>query len=264
MASALREAARARRAEPASRKSAATPAFDRRALGVRLAAGLDALDQPAALAEPLLDYLGLLLKWNAVYNLTAVRDPAQMLVQHLLDSLSIATPLAQRLPARGGQTTARVVDVGSGAGLPGIVLALAWPRADFLLVEPVGKKAAFLSQCRTELGLTHVTVAATRVEQLGEAERAPAPDLIVCRAFASLADFARSIDRLAGLRTLVAAMKGVRPAQEIAALPAGWALDEAIRLEVPELRAERHLVLLRRAAAAAAPPAAGGAERSPD
>lgn len=205
------------------------------------------LGLPGSLAEPLLAYLALLVKWNAVYNLTAVRDPGQMLTQHLLDSLSIVTPLAERLPKRDGEPTGRLVDVGSGAGLPGIVLALAWPQVEVLLVEPVGKKAAFLRQCQAELALANLRVAATRVEALAGLQREPAPDLIVCRAFASLADFVTSIDRLAGPASVVAAMKGVWPGDEIAALPQPWAVVAALPLQVPGLDAARHLLLLRRA-----------------
>src|SRR5690606_25375415 len=221
-------------------------AFDRAALSQRLRAGLAALELDESLATRLLDYLALLVKWNGVYNLTAVRDPAQMLTQHLLDSLSIVAPLAARMPRRDRATAGRVVDVGSGAGLPGIVLAIAWPQAEVLLVEPVGKKAAFLRHCRGELALTNLDVAATRVEALGDAQREPNPDLIVCRAFASLADYVAAVDRLAGPRTVVAAMKGVVPADEIAALPAPWTVASIQVLQVPELAAVRHLLLLKR------------------
>ncbi|RPH62671.1 MAG: 16S rRNA (guanine(527)-N(7))-methyltransferase RsmG [Burkholderiales bacterium] len=237
----------------ATSASARTPvgarsrAFDRAALSERLLAGLAALGLRASLAEPLLAFLALLVKWNAVYNLTAVRDPGQMLTQHLLDSLSIVTPLAERLPQRDGAPTGRVVDVGSGAGLPGIVLALAWPQVEVLLVEPVGKKTAFLRHCQAELALTNLRVAASRVEALSDAQREPVPDLIVCRAFASLADFVVSIDRLAGPASVVAAMKGAWPGDEIAALPCPWAVAAALPLQVPGLDAARHLLLLSRA-----------------
>jgi 16S rRNA (guanine527-N7)-methyltransferase len=226
----------------------ATPAFDRTALAPPLRAGLDALGLDRTLAEPLLDYLALLVKWNAVYNLTAVRDPAQMLVQHLLDSLAVVPPLAPRLPRRAGLPGGQVVDVGSGGGLPGIVLAMAWPRAEVLLVEPVGKKAAFLRQCQAELALTNIRITEAHVESLGAAQ-CPAPDLIICRAFASLADYVAAIDRLAGPATTVAAMKGTWPADEIAALPPAWTLREALPLSVPDLDATRHLLLLQRASA---------------
>ncbi len=236
-------------ARPPSRPDAARPRagrFDRAALSQRLRAGLAALGLDDSPVERLLDYLALLVKWNGVYNLTAVRDPARMLTQHLLDSLSIVAPLAERMPAHIGATTGRVVDVGSGAGLPGIVLAIVWPRAEVLLVEPVGKKAAFLRHCRGELALTNLDVAATRVEALGDAQRQPVPDLIVCRAFASLADYVTAVDRLAGPDTLVAAMKGAVPADEIAALPAPWTVDSVQPLHVPELAATRHLLVLKR------------------
>ncbi len=210
-----------------------------------LLSGLDVLGLDPALASRLLDYLALLLKWNGVHNLTAVRDPLAMLRQHLLDSLAVAGPLGQRLPQRQGAPCGRVLDVGSGAGLPGVVLALAWPQAAVQLVEPVGKKAAFLRQCRLELGLDNLDVAALRVEQLPQTG-AGAPDLVVCRAFASLADFAAAIDRIAGPDTLVAAMKGVAPEAEIAALPPGWTATALLPLRVPQLDAERHLVLMRR------------------
>jgi len=226
--------------------------LDREGLGSRLAAGLAELGLPEALADRLLDYLALLVKWNAVYNLTAVRDPQQMLTQHLLDSLSIVAPLAARLPTRDGAPAGRVVDVGSGAGLPGIVLALAWPHADILLVEPVGKKAAFLRQCQSELTLANLQVAGVRVEELGDGQRLPTPDLVVCRAFASLADYVASIERLAGPSTVVAAMKGAMPADEIAALPPAWELSTALPLQVPGMDAARHLLLLRRRCAAGA------------
>lgn len=232
-----------------SRPDAARPRagdFDRAALSQRLRAGLAVMGLDESLATRLLDYLALLVKWNGVYNLTAVRDPAQMLTQHLLDSLSIVAPLAARMPRRDGATAGRVVDVGSGAGLPGIVLAIAWPQAEVLLVESVGKKAAFLQHCRGELALTNLDVAAARVEALGDAQRQPVPDLIVCRAFASLADYVTAVDRITGPRTVVAAMKGVVPADEIAALPVPWTVASIQALQVPELAAARHLLLLQR------------------
>ena len=211
-----------------------------------LRAGVARLDLalPDSAIGKLLDYLALLAKWNAVYNLTAVREPRAMLIQHLLDSLAIVTPLASR--ARAPLTC--VVDVGSGGGLPGIVLAIVWPDTRIHLIEPVGKKAAFLRQCALELALAHVEIHATRVEDLDSAATI-APDLIVCRAFASLADFVAGIGALAGPTTIVAAMKGVVPRDEIAALGDGWSVAEILPLEVPLLDAERHLLLLERRAA---------------
>ena len=230
----------------ASSGGARAAGFDRAVLRERLLAGLAELGLEASLADRLLDYLALLVKWNGVYNLTAVREPDAMLRQHLLDSLSVVAPLAARLPQREGVPAGRIVDVGSGAGLPGIVLALVWPRANVVLVEPVGKKAAFLRQCQGELALTNLRVEATRVESLAAREADQAPDLVVCRAFASLADFATAIDRLVGPHTVIAAMKGAAPDDEIAALPAHWTVTEVLPLRVPELDAARHLVLMQR------------------
>lgn len=230
-------------------RGAAGAALERDALRARLLAGLAELDLDAAAAEPLLDYLALLVKWGRVYNLSAIRDPIAMLRQHLFDSLSIVAPLAARLPARTGAPW-RLVDVGSGAGLPGIVLAMVWPQAEVLLVEPVDKKAAFLRQCRAELALANVRVLASRVEALDPGDVVPHPDLIVCRAFASLADFATAVERITGPETLAAAMKGAPGADEMAAVPPGWSVAESLPLRVPELDATRHLVLMRRLAGA--------------
>ncbi|TXL64801.1 16S rRNA (guanine(527)-N(7))-methyltransferase RsmG [Zeimonas arvi] len=250
-------------------RRAPSTSLDRGALERELAAGLARLhlDLPDAATGKLLDYLALLSKWNAVYNLTAVREPRAMLIQHLLDSLAIVAPLATRgaAPGHGGEGTGAardsasgeapgpvapyrcVVDVGSGGGLPGIVLAIVWPRTRIHLVEPVGKKAAFLRQCVVELALAHVEVHASRIEAL---EPGPdlAPDLILCRAFASLPDFVSGIDALVGPSTIVAAMKGGVPRDEIAALGGGWSVAEILPLQVPLLDAERHLLLLERRA----------------
>ena len=220
-------------------------AFPRDALERRLDAGLAALglNLGADARHRLIDYLGLLAKWNAVYNLTAIRDPEQMLVQHLLDSLATVRPLAES--STGSQAAPRsLFDIGSGGGLPGIPLAIVWPHTRVDLVEPVGKKAAFLRQCAAELGLANVTVHAARVEDLSPP--AVVPDLIVCRAFASLADFVGGLVRLAGPDTRVVAMKGQAPDDEIAALPPEWEVSGLQPLEVPGLDAARHLVFLRR------------------
>ena len=224
----------------ASAKGAAALAGDLRAGCARL--GLDL--QPRQ-EELLLGYLELLRKWNAVYNLTAIRTLPRMLVEHLFDSLAVVAPLAARLPMAPADPPPCVVDIGSGAGLPGIPLAIVWPEAEVHLVEPVGKKAAFLRQCVGTLGLTRVTVHALRVQEL----KLPQPaDLVICRAFASLPDFLAAAAPLAGPETLVCAMKGVVPQAEIEALDAQWASPEVVALAVPELAAARHLVLLRRAA----------------
>ncbi len=230
----------------------------------RLRAALQSVDtwpqDPAAqraLTAALLRYLALLAKWNRIYNLTAVRDADRMLVQHLFDCAAVATPLKrlverQRSLRPGGsdhhrdraEGRPRIVDVGSGAGLPGVVLALLWPEADFVLVEPVAKKAAFLQQVKTELALANIDVARCKAEDLPAT--GAAPDAVVCRAFASLADYATAIESLAGPYTVVAAMKARLDESEKRALTNGWRIAEEIELRVPELDARRSLVVLER------------------
>lgn len=197
-----------------------------------LAAGLAelGLDLPDAVQHKLLAFRDLLLKWNRTYNLTALRDPEQAVSHHLLDSLAI-------LPHVGGGA---LLDVGSGGGLPGIPLAIARPELAVTLVDAVQKKTTFLQQAAIELGLKNVAVHHARVEEMrGQYAQ------ISSRAFADLA-------RLVGLtRHLLEpggrwlAMKGVRPDDEIAALPAGVAVAAVVPLTVPGLDAERHLLILK-------------------
>lgn len=213
-----------------------------------LANGLDRLgiDLATPARDALLRYLSLIARWNRVYNLSAIRETGQMLTHHLLDSLAVLPFLRAR--ANGGlPSRPSLIDVGSGAGLPGIPLALAWPELTATLAEPVGKKSAFLRQAVAELGLSdRVKVHAARIETLA----APTPpiDLIICRAFASLHDFTQAIARLASPRTQVWAMKGRLPTDELARLPAPWRLADLHRLEVPRLAAQRHLLRLEFAA----------------
>jgi 16S rRNA (guanine527-N7)-methyltransferase len=186
--------------------------------------------------EQLLDYVALLAKWNAVYNLTAIREPRQMMIQHILDSLSILP----HLPARDG---AAVLDVGSGGGLPGIVLAIARPDWSVTLNDIVHKKTAFQSQAKAELGLANLAVVTGRVESLRPGvEVAKKFDLIVSRAFAELADFVTLARHLVADGGAIWAMKGVRPEGEIERLPTGTQALQTIRLDVPMLDAERHLI----------------------
>jgi 16S rRNA (guanine527-N7)-methyltransferase len=189
--------------------------------------------------EKLLALLSLMSKWNAVYNLTAVRDPEQMLIQHLLDSLAIITPLSRHLDLSG----ATIADVGSGAGLPGLPLAIVFPRAKVLSIEPVGKKVAFQRQSCAELALTNVEVFAGRAQALTRQV-----DLVICRAFASLPDFVDAAAGLIGPSTLVVAMKGQRAGleSECAELPTHCQV-EIEALQVPFLDAQRHLVIVRHA-----------------
>lgn len=205
-----------------------------------LAQGAEALGIMLAAQQisELLAYQALLGKWNTVYNLTAVRDPNQMLRQHLLDCLAA-------MPAFIGAR--RVLDVGAGGGLPGLVLAI-WARAaqpamHIHLVDTVHKKTAFLTQVKTELGLANVTVHTARVEQL---QVAPPFDIITSRAFADLPDFINWSAHLLAPDGRFVAMKGVLPEAELAKLPAGWILESAQPLSVPMLEAQRHLLILRR------------------
>ena len=188
--------------------------------------------------QQLLDYLDLLGKWNKVYNLTAVREPAQMLTQHLLDCLAVVPSLKARLPAL--QT---VLDVGAGGGLPAVVLAVACPQWQVSAVDTVAKKAAFIQTAAHSLGLPNLRGIHARVEDLTEGY-----DLVCSRAFASLTDFTSW--SAAALRPggVWMAMKGRVPDEEIAALPAGVRVDEVQLLQVPGLEAQRCVVWMRREA----------------
>jgi 16S rRNA (guanine527-N7)-methyltransferase len=190
------------------------------------------LDLPDAVQARLLQFVALLAKWNRAYNLTAVREPAAMLPRHLLDSLAV-------LPHLHGP---RVLDVGSGAGLPGIPLALARPDLQFTLLDSNGKKTRFMTQAVTELGLANVSVVQSRVEDY----QAPAPfDSVITRAFAAVADVVVGTGRLCAPQGQLLLMKGAYPITELEALPPGYALRDAIRLQVPGLDAERHLLVIR-------------------
>lgn len=207
----------------------------------RLAARAVGVELDDAGADRLLAYLSLLQRWNATYNLTAVRDPAAMWVQHVLDCLAAVPSVRQHLQQLGPRDARpRILDVGSGGGLPGVVWAVALPEADIVCVDTVGKKAAFIRQAAGALGLANLQARHARVEQLAEAPF----DLVTSRAFASLVDFT-SLTRhalAAGGRWL--AMKGKLPADELAAL--GWPADRfhVEQLSVPGLDAERCLVWL--------------------
>jgi 16S rRNA (guanine527-N7)-methyltransferase len=194
------------------------------------------LDLSDAQLGKLLDYVALLSKWNAVYNLTAIRDPRQMLIQHILDSLSIVPHLAPLGPSS-------VLDVGSGGGLPGIVLAIVLPEWTVTVNDIVHKKTAFQAQAKAELGLANLSVVTGRVETLQPGAEVPAKfDVIVSRAFAELADFVTLARHLVAEQGAIWAMKGVRPDGEIERLPAGAHVEQVIRLNVPSLDAERHLI----------------------
>ena len=194
------------------------------------AMGLELSDAQSA---KLLAYGDLILKWNKVYNLTALRDPGQVLTHHLLDSLSIIGPLQRQSPA-----ASRLLDVGSGAGLPGAVIAIMRPELSVSCVDAVAKKAAFLRQVSAELGLRNLNGMHTRVETMGGSY-----DVISSRAFASIADFFFGSQQLLAQGGIWMAMKGKPPTDEIEALPAGLAtVFHVEQLQVPGLDAERCVV----------------------
>jgi 16S rRNA (guanine527-N7)-methyltransferase len=197
-------------------------------------AALD-LHPDAGQVERLLQFLGLLQRWNATYNLTAVRDPAAMLQQHLADCLALVGPLARRPGLR------RVLDVGSGGGLPGAVIALMRPELDVTCVDAVGKKAAFVRQVSALLGLPNLHGVHARVEAL----RVGSFDLVTCRAFAALPDFVRWTRRQLAPGGCWLAMKGRRPDDELAALPPDVEVFHVEPLSVPGLGAQRCLVWMR-------------------
>jgi len=192
---------------------------------------------PPSTTERLLDYLALLAKWNRVYNLTAIREETKWISHHLLDSLAVVP----YLPSGG------LVDVGSGAGLPGIPIAFACPHRQVTLLDSNQKKGAFLTQASTELGLTNVRVVVKRAESYRPATTF---DVVISRAFSSITDFIRLAGHLCRPGGVLAAMKGARPDAEIAQLPDAWKAETIIPLHVPQLDADRHLVMLRRSAAA--------------
>jgi len=224
---------------------------------------LDALgvSLPDDFAEKALAYLALLQKWNRTYNLTAIRDPGQMLTHHVLDALAIVPALDRVLgemgkPPSGGVAarsfekealpTARVLDVGSGGGVPGLMLALARPTWRVTMVDAVQKKMAFVQQVIAELRISNAQALAARVESLRvEALEPPMRyDLAVSRAFSDLATFVEGSRHLLTANGVWAAMKGAVPEAEIAALPAEVAVRAVEVLTVPGLDARRHLILL--------------------
>ena len=204
-----------------------------------------ALDLGDAQLAQLMDFLALLQKWNKVYNLTAVRDPQEMMTYHLLDSLAAVAPLRRQATALQAQGRAaegvRLLDVGSGGGLPGVVFAICCPEVDVSCVDAVGKKAAFIQQAAVALKLRNLHGLHARVETLSTPY-----DIISCRAFASLPDFVTwSRGALAAEHGVWLAMKGKHPDDEIAALPAGVQVFHVEQLAVPGLDAERCILWMR-------------------
>ena len=191
----------------------------------------------------LLDFLALLQKWNKVYNLTAVRDPQEMLTHHLLDSLAAVAPLRRHLAGLPAGQGARLLDVGSGGGLPGVVFAICCPEVDVSCVDTVAKKAAFIQQAAVALKLPNLHGIHARVETL-----AGPFDVVSCRAFAALADFTAWSRQALAPHAVWLAMKGRHPSDEIAALPATVQVFHVEPLTVPGLDAERCIVWMRPAA----------------
>ena len=200
----------------------------------RLDEGLAAmgLDLPDSVRGRLIDYVELLARWNSAYNLTAVRDPGEMVARHLLDSLAIAAHVSG----------ASLADLGTGAGLPGIPLALLQPERQFTLVDSNGKKARFLREAVRSLKLANVRVFEGRVQDVpGQF------DCITARAFATLADMLNWAGGLLADGGSWLAMKGKLQDEEIAALPAGFRIEQTLALAVPGTVGERHLIVIRKA-----------------
>jgi 16S rRNA (guanine527-N7)-methyltransferase len=205
------------------------------------------LDLSESQIGQLLDYQSLIAKWTQVYNLTAVRDPAEMMTYHLLDSLAAIGPLQRYLQNAGLGQGARLLDVGSGAGLPGVVMAICCPTLAVTCVDTVAKKAAFIKQAALALKLPNLQGLHARVETLTQPF-----DLICSRAFASLADFTQWSDGALAPHGAWMAMKGKQPAEEVAALPSTVEVFHVEQLQVPGLDAERCIVWMRAKASAPA------------
>ncbi|WP_288821561.1 16S rRNA (guanine(527)-N(7))-methyltransferase RsmG [uncultured Leclercia sp.] len=180
----------------------------------------------------LVAYVDMLNKWNKAYNLTSVRDPNEMLVRHILDSIVVAPHLEG----------ARFIDVGTGPGLPGIPLSIVRPECQFTLLDSLGKRVRFLKQVQHELKLENITPVQSRVEEF-PAE--PPFDGVISRAFASLNDMVSWCHHLPGEQGRFYALKGMMPEEEIALLPSKYAVEKSVKLKVPQLTGERHLVIIK-------------------
>ncbi len=204
----------------------------------RLRAGASQLgiDLGGDQVDRLMRYLALFSKWNQTYNLSAVRDPAEMVHRHLLDSLSVVPHLRN-----SQQPLERVIDVGTGGGLPGIPLAILFPDTQFTLLDSAGKKSRFLFQVKVDLGLNNVTVENCRVESF---KPQPLFDVVISRAFASLLDMVQSCKHLLTSQGQFWAMKGIYPQDELSALPKHYKVVDSFALSVPGSEGERHLLVL--------------------
>jgi len=186
---------------------------------------------PATAMDQLAGYLDLLTKWNRVYNLTAIRDEAKLVSHHVLDSLAVVAHLPD----------GNIVDVGSGAGLPGIPIAISCPGRAVTLLDSNHKKGAFLKQAIAELGLSSAQVVSERVETYRPDELFKT---VISRAFWDLADFVKLAGHLCAVDGAMIAMKGLHPDEEIAQVPSSWKVSKTLRLQIPQLEASRHLVFM--------------------
>jgi 16S rRNA (guanine527-N7)-methyltransferase len=215
-------------------------------VALRRGVGVLELELSDAQISALLDYIALIQKWTRVYNLTAVRDPEEMLTHHVLDSLAVVAPLRRQLHSMGLNESIRLLDVGAGAGLPGVVLAICCPTMVVHCVDTVAKKAAFIQQASVSLKLPLLRGIHARVESLTEPYA-----VVTSRAFASLADFTLWSKGALSEQGVWMAMKGKNPEAEVAQLPAEVAVFHVEPLVVPGLDAERCLVWMRKASKAA-------------
>jgi 16S rRNA (guanine527-N7)-methyltransferase len=184
----------------------------------------------------LVSYIEQLVKWNKAYNLTAIRDPLEMIKLHILDSLAIVKPLAQYNPQR-------LIDIGTGAGLPGMILAIVWPQKSIHLLDTNGKKTRFLTQFKHLHGLNNVTVLHQRCETYGPEL---GYDIVLSRAFASISDMLSGCAQLVTKTGLFIAMKGAYPQAELDAMPLGFSLLNCVALQVPSVNAQRHLLAIQK------------------
>lgn len=206
-----------------------------KALRQKLERGIDGLklDLPTEAIDQLMAYLKLLIKWNKAYNLTAIRNPSEMVDKHILDSLSMVPYIKQQ----------RNLDVGTGAGLPGMILAIVYPQFDFTLLDTNGKKTRFLVQAKAELKLTNVTVENRRVEEWRPEQLF---DVVMSRAFSAIDDMVNWSQHLLLPNGSFMLMKGAHPDDELSKLPKGFELLTSEYLNVPGLDGERHLLEIKR------------------